>query len=142
MPPTGLPPIVGAPTPAPTLPPSQPPLDTAPPPVVPTPVGRPDLTVRMRRDTADPVRVGDTVAYTMIVRNNGDGPARNIVIIDRYDAGLSHEFGSAQNSVKYDQMSDLGPGESDQVRLEFQVLQPGAAAARSDRQCRRRYRGL
>jgi len=119
---TGLPPVVVEPQPEPQ---PQPPV-VNPPPVTPAPVGQPDLSVQMRRDTADPIRVDDTVAYTIIVRNNGDAPARNIVITDEFDRGLSNQYDtSGESKVVYDQMPDLGPGESEQVQLEFQVLEPG-----------------
>ena len=122
VPATGLPPVVVEPQPQPQ--PQDPPVN--PPPVTPTPAGRPELDVQMRRDTADPIRVGDTVTYTIIVRNNGDAPARNIEITDEFDRGLSNEYDTrGESKVVYDQMSDLGPRESDQVQLEFQVNEPG-----------------
>lgn len=102
-----------------------PPIDTRPP-VQPAPTGRPDLEVRMRQESQGPFKVGDTVAYSVVVRNNGDGPARNILIIDEFDPGLSNQYDTeGRNKVEYPAMSDLEAGESDQVRLEFQILQPG-----------------
>lgn len=120
QPPTS-PPDVGPPTGPPFIPPTQ-----EPPPVIPTPTGRPQLEVQIRRETADPIRVGDTVAYNVIVRNRGDGIASNILVVDRYDEGLTNAFDtSGKNQIEYDQMSPLGPGESDSVRLEFDVLEEG-----------------
>lgn len=121
LPATGLPPIVGEPTPQPTLPPD----DLTPAPVTPIPTGRPDLTVLMQRTTADPIRVGDTVSYNIVVRNNGDGPARNIVITERFESGLQYPYDPAKSTIVYSDMRDLGPGDSDQIQLEFKVLEPG-----------------
>ncbi|MEM6331666.1 MAG: hypothetical protein AAF790_15655, partial [Planctomycetota bacterium] len=123
LPGTGLPPISPSPTPAPT--PAGPPLDLTPPPAIPTPTGRPELTVQLRRETPDPIRVNDTVRYVIIVRNIGDAPARNIVITDRFDPGLSQQFSIGNNIVDYTEMRDLAPGQQDQVPLDFGVLQPG-----------------
>lgn len=130
---TGLPPIS---QPGPQQPPVfQQPFDPgpptpgttpSPPTVTPQPAGRPNLQVQLRRDTPEPIEVGAAVGYTILVRNVGDGPARNIRILDRFDRGLSSPLDSlGRNQIEYLDMSDLGPGESDQVRVEFDVLEAG-----------------
>ncbi|MEM8865344.1 MAG: hypothetical protein AAGF31_07315 [Planctomycetota bacterium] len=121
-PPSGLPPIA---EPAPTQPPTfEPPINQ--PPVAPAPAGRPELEVRLQRDTSDPIQVGDSVSYSILVRNNGTAAARNIRITDRFDRGLSNSLDTrGRNEIVYDGMSDLAPGESDQIRVDFDVLEAG-----------------
>lgn len=102
-----------------------PPIDTRPP-VGPAPTGQPLLDVTMRLETAEPIKEGDTVAYTVVVVNNGDGYARNVVVIDEFDDGLSHfNDTEGKNRIEYPNMGDLAAGQSDKVRLEFQVLKAG-----------------
>lgn len=108
--------------PAPFEPPPSDAGDTLGPPVT----GSPLLEVTARRDTVGPVRVDDLVPVTITVVNNGDAPARNIVITDRYDQGLSNALDTARDyEVRYEAMPDLAPGESDSVRLEFTVVNEG-----------------
>lgn len=127
---------VGAPTPS-VLPPINPPPLTPPaqpdfqpptprPVAPPQPVGRPQLEVRLNKLTPDPIKVGDTVQYEILVQNRGDGPARNVSIKDRFDRGLSHAGDDLnKQEIETNEMRDLGPGDSDRLPIEFKVLQAG-----------------
>lgn len=122
-PPPVLPPIDNPPAP-PTPPNFQPPGDNVP--IPPQPTGRPQLEVSLRQLTPDPIKEGDPVAFDVLVQNRGDGFARNLKITDRFDAGLAHAGDTqGRNAIEYTDMRDLGPGESDSIRLEFSVLQAG-----------------
>ncbi|MEM9186331.1 MAG: hypothetical protein AAGB00_07545 [Planctomycetota bacterium] len=136
VPATGLPPIspgVIAPLPGtPAAPPvfqeplGQGPLTPPGPRVPPAPAGQPNLTVQLRRADNGPITVGDQVEYDIVVTNRGDGAARNIKITSRFDRGLSNEYDArGLNRVEYVDMSDLGPGESDRIKLRFDVLEAG-----------------
>ncbi|WP_019499612.1 choice-of-anchor D domain-containing protein [Pseudanabaena sp. PCC 6802] len=54
-----------------------------------TPVGtfRPDLTIA-KRDSADPIRVGDPLVYTLTVSNNGTAAASNVTVQDTLPTGF------------------------------------------------------
>lgn len=122
---TGLPPIAGPDEPA-QPPIFEQPIDQGAGPISPQPAGLPNLVVQLRRDTQDPVRVGDKVAFTILVRNSGDGYARNLVITDRFDRGMTSEYDArGRNEIVYEGMSDLAPGESDSIKVEFDVLEAG-----------------
>ena len=88
--------------------------------------GQPQLEVTARRDNVGPIAVGDLIPITITVVNNGDAPARNIVVSDRYDRGLSNVLDTAGDfEIRYDGMPDLAPGESDSVRVEFRAEDQG-----------------
>lgn len=121
---TGLPPI------APDTPEQPPvfeqPFDPGAGPISPEPVGKPNLVVQLRRDTPDPIRVGDRVQYTVTVLNTGDGVARNVVIVDQFDRGLTSPLDvRGTNQIANSGMQDLSPNESGQVSLVFDVLEAG-----------------
>ncbi len=44
----------------------------------------------VKKDDVDPVRVGDEVRYTLMVTNNGEEDATNVVVIDTLPAELSY----------------------------------------------------
>ncbi|TWT90778.1 Large cysteine-rich periplasmic protein OmcB [Pseudobythopirellula maris] len=135
--PTGSPGATAPPaTFPPSLPPTQPPTTnppgggTRPPdpfePPTPPAAGRPELDVRIERKSLAPVRVNEKVAFVVTVVNNGDAPARDIVLYDRFDRGLQHDQDpTGRKEIKYLGMPDIGAGESDQVTLEFGVTAVG-----------------
>ncbi|MEN1679238.1 MAG: hypothetical protein AAGJ46_06565 [Planctomycetota bacterium] len=124
LPPIGSPPL-GSQPPGSQPPTFEPPINQ-PPPVSPQPVGQPSLDVRLERLTPDPILLGDPVRYKIIVRNTGTADARQIVIKSSFDAGLSNEYDTqGKSEIVYDQMSDLAPGESDSIDVDFDTLQEG-----------------
>jgi uncharacterized repeat protein (TIGR01451 family) len=72
------------------------------------------------------VAVGEYTSFDVTVSNRGDGVARNIVVDDRFDRGLRHPNAKpGEYGVKYSDMRDLPPGESQTIRLTFQVVEAG-----------------
>lgn len=66
-------------------------------------------------------QVGETVNCGIEVRNQGDEIVRNVVLRDRYDAGLRHE---QPNPLTWP-IGDIAPGQTIQKALTFQVVAPG-----------------
>jgi hypothetical protein len=120
-PPTFAPPASPPTSPAPTSPYS------ATPPAAPTaPTGQPQLDVQLRRTGSDQLAVGDYTSFDVTVSNRGDGIARRIEVLDRFDRGLRHpEAKPGEYAVKYSGVRDLAPGESQTIRLTFQVVEAG-----------------
>jgi len=99
---------------------------TSPPPAVQSPAGKPVLAVEVRRRSPAQVDVGGFASFDVIVTNRGTTTARNIKVLDRFDAGLSHIRAEAgELAVKYDAMHDLAPGDSETVPLTFGVRAAG-----------------
>lgn len=82
--------------------------------------------MEVRRSGPERVEVGGFASFDVVVTNRGNATARGIVVLDRFDAGLSH--GRAEDNelaVKYNGMRDLAPGESATVPLTFGVEDAG-----------------
>ncbi|QDU90306.1 Large cysteine-rich periplasmic protein omcB precursor [Pirellulimonas nuda] len=121
-------PVPPSPTePAPSLPPEYVvPAPTGPPVQIPSDTGRPELEVTLKQNTPGSLRVGDSFEVEITVRNRGDGVAKNITVRDRFDAGLTSPIDqNGSRKLEYNQMPDLKPGESERVRLPFEVTGPG-----------------
>jgi uncharacterized repeat protein (TIGR01451 family) len=96
-----------------------------PPPAAAT-TGPPRLEVRVTNVGPEAVSVGEFVSFDVSVTNRGDSPARNILIYDRFDTGLSHEEDRLRrNAIEYGEMPDLAPGEPRTVALTFRVIAAG-----------------
>jgi uncharacterized repeat protein (TIGR01451 family) len=86
------------------------------------PAGAPRLEIRLSRPVPSTVAVGEFVSFELTVVNGGDGPARNILVYDRFDKGLSHEADiDKRNEIENKTLRDLGPGESAPLALTFKV---------------------
>ncbi|MGL4512100.1 MAG: hypothetical protein ACRCT8_03355 [Lacipirellulaceae bacterium] len=127
-----VPPSTGPLNPAPSLPAGpRPPAPFVPAPgerggPIPPDTRAPRLEINVTRDTTGPVRVGDTIPLTIKVKNTGQSPATGIVVFDRFDPGLTSELDTAaRNSIRYEQMPSLAPGQQDLVRLELKAASPG-----------------
>lgn len=128
-------PPVAPPAEPPTLPPTTAPPSTPPPaagppsnepPIGINPPGRPELEIRIRRDTPDPIKVGDKVAYTLTVRNIGNGVAQNVRLRDKFDSGLTTELDrDGLGAIKNDAVGDLAPRDSVDLTVVFDVLTAG-----------------
>ncbi len=100
--------------------PSQPPLQTAPP----ATVRRPQLELEIFGDQS--VQVGGRARFEVVIRNLGDAQATDIVLIDRFDQGLSHP--SVQPpvyEVENNAIGSLAAGDSRSIFLNFGVHQAG-----------------
>jgi uncharacterized repeat protein (TIGR01451 family) len=119
------------PTPAPALPSTQPPFGGASPsdpyrPPANAQTGPPRFELRLVNVGSQVAPVGAFVSFDLTVTNRGESTARNILVHDRFDPGLSHQGDTeGQNAVKYDAMRDLAPGESETLPLTFTVRAPG-----------------
>jgi hypothetical protein len=133
MPPPPLadtPPSLPAGPPAGPSPYSPPPASApaSPSPYTPAPAatGSPRLEVTLGAATPAQVAVGEFVSFALTVTNRGDGLARNIRIVDRFDRGLNHESAKpGEYSINYSGMRDLPPNESAQLPLTFRVVDGG-----------------
>ncbi|WP_197524798.1 hypothetical protein [Botrimarina hoheduenensis] len=107
--------------------PFEPPPSDNVPPIGPADRGAPLLEVYVQRDNQRAIRVNDAIPVTITVENRGDAPARNLVIFDRFESGLANDQAPpGESQIKYEgRFPDLGPGESDVVRLEFRAVAPG-----------------
>lgn len=122
-------PVLGGDSPAPPAPFE--PTPTRPTPPI-NPNARPQLDVKLTRDTQGIIKQGDSIPVTITVINTGEAIARDISVTDRFEAGLTSPFDTERiGSVTYpapgspNRFPDLGPGESDVVRLELQALSSG-----------------
>jgi uncharacterized repeat protein (TIGR01451 family) len=104
---------------------SSPPKTYGPPPKQ-EPAGKPELAVDVRRRGPENVSVGGVASFEVLVTNRGGSTARNIKVLDRFDAGLTHPKAvDSELAVKYEAMRDLAPGESATVPLTFGVQAAG-----------------
>ena len=88
--------------------------------------GPPRLEARLTNVGPTAAALGEYVSFDLTVTNTGESTARNILIYDRFDAGLSHEMDTEKrNAIQNDQMRDLGPGESATIALTFKVTAAG-----------------
>ncbi len=70
--------------------------------------------------------MGQYVSYELTITNRGDGVARHIEVVDRFDAGLSH-LGDTRKErvVKNSNIRDLAPNDSERIPLTFQLVDTG-----------------
>jgi len=66
--------------------------------------------------------LGSTVTYTILVRNTGDGIARNVVVRDTLPAELRHAEGAPELNF---QIGDLGPGQEKSIAVPLQAIAAG-----------------
>jgi uncharacterized repeat protein (TIGR01451 family) len=90
------------------------------------PSGTPRLEIRLTNSGAATVAVGDYASFDLTVVNRGDATARNILVYDRFDAGLKHP-GDTDNSkaISNNSLRDLAPGESTRLPITFEVAGTG-----------------
>jgi uncharacterized repeat protein (TIGR01451 family) len=89
------------------------------------PGGKAELDVEMRRITPEQASVGENVSFEVVITNRGNGMARNVIIVDRFDRGLRHPKAQPNvYGVEYP-VGNLPPGESQTVNLTFQVVEGG-----------------
>ncbi|MCE9605819.1 MAG: DUF11 domain-containing protein [Planctomycetia bacterium] len=67
--------------------------------------------------------VGEDITFVTTVTNRGSTKATGIVLIDRFDDGLKHEF--AASPIENRELGDLAPGESRKVNVRLKAVQPG-----------------
>lgn len=69
-----------------------------------------------------PLLVGQNIQYQVTITNRGNQRLNDVILSDRFDAGLQHSEGPSpiERSI-----GALDPGESRQLGLTFQVVAPG-----------------
>jgi len=72
--------------------------------------------------------LGSTLSYTILVRNTGDGIARNVVVRDTLPAELRHADGTPELSF---QIGELGPGEEKSIAVPLQAIAAGRPCNRA-----------
>jgi uncharacterized repeat protein (TIGR01451 family) len=84
------------------------------------------LELTLRPTSAEQVAVGQYVGYELTITNRGDGVARHIELVDRFDAGLSHIGDTLkEHVVKNSKIRELAPNDSEKIPLDFQVVAAG-----------------
>lgn len=68
--------------------------------------------------------VGQDVVFRANITNAGSSPATELVIVDRFDAGLEHASHPQERAIERD-LGSLAPGQTRTVDVAFQVIQPG-----------------
>ncbi len=66
--------------------------------------------------------VGSKVTFELVVTNVGKKAANDLLVIDRFDAGLEHA--AAASPIEHD-LPELAPGKSERLSLTFRVAQAG-----------------
>jgi len=67
--------------------------------------------------------VGDEITFTGTITNRGSTPATGIVLVDRFDDGLKHEFSTGP--IENRELGTLNPGQSQRINVRLRVTQPG-----------------
>ena len=85
-----------------------------------------DLTIKKVEDK-DPVNSGDTLKYTITIKNNGDVPADNIVITETYDSNFIFGFSIPSPDIGNNQWTfdSILPGEEKKITITGTVAQNG-----------------
>lgn len=94
----------------------------------PEPARGPLLEVALARDSSGPIRAGESIPVTVTLLNTGDRPAQNLSVGVEYDKGLSNlndPLGKGTLSVPTSRLTDLDPGDSTVIELEFTAVEPG-----------------
>ena len=68
------------------------------------------------------VRVGDQVVFDITIANRGEVLATDLVLVNRFDAGLKHEISSSP--IERD-IENLEPGQARRIQIAFTAMQPG-----------------
>jgi uncharacterized repeat protein (TIGR01451 family) len=72
--------------------------------------------------------LGSTINYTILVRNDGDGIARNVVVRDTVPAELRHADATPELTWR---IGDLGPGEEKSIAVPLQAIAAGRPCNRA-----------
>jgi uncharacterized repeat protein (TIGR01451 family) len=68
------------------------------------------------------VIICDPITYTIIVKNNGDGPARNVKVTDNLPSGIATADGKTTVTETW---PELKPGESKEIRISAKASKTG-----------------
>jgi uncharacterized repeat protein (TIGR01451 family) len=82
-------------------------------------------TLELKINGPEKALVDSKVTFDLIVTNIGRSPARNLLLIDRFEPGLQHS--AAESPIEHD-LDELAPGKSQRTSLTFRVTRPGLLA--------------
>jgi uncharacterized repeat protein (TIGR01451 family) len=83
------------------------------------------LEITLVERSAKQVAVNEFAKWDLTITNRGDGVARNIVVEDRFDQGLTHPNDTSNvHAVKTD-VRPLAPNDTETLPLTFQVVAAG-----------------
>lgn len=68
-------------------------------------------------------QVGQTVTYQIDVTNSSDAPLDNVVVVDRFDAGIRHAQGELSPLSR--NLGQIAPRQTQRLSLDFVVVSPG-----------------
>ena len=91
-------------------------------PAAPLPASAPNIRVSLTAPTQ--AAVGQDVVFRANITNTGSAAATNLVIVDRFDAGLEHASQPVNRAIERD-LGSLSPGQTRTVDVTFRVVQPG-----------------
>ncbi len=87
------------------------------------------ITVKVKKPKISITKTGpevaalnDIVPFNLVVKNEGDGVAKDVVVIDTVPKGLTHESGKKQLSYK---IGDLGPQASKTLSVKLKAAERG-----------------
>jgi len=78
--------------------------------------------ISIQKSGPETAMLGDMVSYTVLVKNEGDGPARNVVVVDDVPKGLTHESGKSQLTYE---IGDLGAQQSKTIVVNLKAAERG-----------------
>ncbi len=84
-------------------------------------VGRPALTIEKTGPAT--AQVGESVTYSIVVRNTGTSLAQKVEVTDKVPSGFTHESGRQELVFE---AGDLKPGEAKQASVTLQAQQRGS----------------
>ncbi len=78
--------------------------------------------ISIQKNGPETAILGDVIPYTILVKNNGDGVARNVVIKDNIPSGLEHSSKKKEIIAK---IGVLAPGEEKNIKINLKTIVRG-----------------
>jgi uncharacterized repeat protein (TIGR01451 family) len=78
--------------------------------------------IAIRKTGPESAVLGETIPYTIVVKNTGDGIARDVVLRDTVPRGLQHSSGRAS---LVNRIGTLQPGEERTVKISLKAVERG-----------------
>ena len=78
--------------------------------------------ISIQKNGPETALLGEVIPYTILVKNNGDGVARNVVIKDTIPSGLEH---SSKKKEIIARIGALAPGEGKNIKINLKTIVRG-----------------
>ncbi len=131
-PPIGAPPVLPpAANPASPVPNRNPAPNLQPPPTATAPPAQPAAAPRLEINFTGPqtAKLAEDIVFNVQITNRGNALATGLGISDRFDAGLQHSNLKSPDGIDHSpivrSLTDIKPGETQNVSLNFRVIKPG-----------------